>query len=509
MSSKSKRKSKKHQQNVVKSKRVPTHQQSVRLRQAIHAQSTGNFAFAEAEYRSLIAEKIKTPQVLCSLAAICAQSARWDEAKGLWKQALAISPRFLEAQMNLAHGLQRAGEIEQAESLYRRIISDHGQVVAAKYLLANLLKSKGEFSEASDLYQQIMVQQPSYTQAHFSYSGIHKYLDKTDPHIGLMLELNQKSGLTNENRIHLAFALARAFENIGDYPQAFQYMKSGNDLRYAEANYQIDSDRELMQSIIRTFSHEAMSRIQINPQTSNKPIFILGMPRSGTSLVEKIISSHSGVYGAGELEYIFQLGTRLFLKESNNFQFMPLDTYPGRSFELFGKRYLEKIDKLNHKCSRVSDKMPFNMMMIGLIKIALPNAKIINSVRDAKDNCLSIYKQNFTTGNYRFAYDLRTVAQFHKQYQLLMEHWHEVLPNQIYDVHYEALTQNPETEIRKLLAACDLEWQEACLNFDKSDGIVKTASAYQARQPIYTSSVKLWEKYAEFIQPMLDELKPA
>ena len=150
--------------------------------------------------------------------------------------------------------------------------------------------------------------------------------------------------------------------------------------------------------------------------------------------------------------------------------------------------------------------MPFNMMMIGLVKIALPNAKIIHCVRDARDTCLSLYKQNFTTGNYRFAYDLRTVAQFHKQYQQLMKHWHEVLPGEIYDVSYEELTQNPEAEIRKLLKACDLEWQDDCLNFDKSGGIVKTASAYQARQPMYTSSVKLWEKYQAYLGPLLDEL---
>lgn len=503
------RKPKKKLQKTVKPKRVITNQQDARLQQAVHAQSAGNLAFAEAEYRSLIAEKIRTPQVYCNLAAICARSERRKEAESLWHQALAISPRFLEAQMNLADGLQQAGKLEQAIDYYRRIISDHSQVFVAKYLLANLVKSQGKFSEARELYQQVMAQQPAYTQAHFSYSGIHHYPDRTDPHISLMLELYQKSGLTSENRIHLAFALAKAFENIEDYPEAFRFLKEGNDLRYKEFNYEIESDKELIQSIIRNFSREAMERVQITPESSNKPIFIVGMPRSGTTLVEKIISSHSDVYGAGELDYIFALGTRLFLKESLHFQFGPLEAYAKQAFELFGKGYLEKIKLLNSQCIRMTDKMPFNMMMIGLIKIALPNAKIIHCVRDAKDNCLSIYKQNFTTGNYRFAYDLQTVGQFHKQYQMLMSHWYQVMPGEIYDVSYEALTHDPEVEIRKLLAACDLDWQEDCLNFDKSAGIVKTASAYQARQPIYTSSVKLWEKYQEFLQPLLDELDEA
>jgi tetratricopeptide (TPR) repeat protein len=504
-----KRKVKNNLQKTVKPRRGISGQQNIRWQQAVRAQSVGKLAFAEAEYRSLLAEKIKTPQLFCNLAAICARSARRKEADALWKQALAISPRYLEAQMNLAESLQQAGDIEQAAEFYRQIISDHSQVVAAKYLLANLLKSQGKFSEAADLYQRVMAQQPGYTQAHFSYSGIHKYQDETDPHIGLMLELYQQNGLTNENRIHLAFALAKAFENIEDYPQAFRYLKTGNDLRYKEYNYQVDSDRELIQSIIRSFSREAMSRVRITPEASNRPIFILGMPRSGTSLVEKILSSHSDVHGAGELDYIFALGTRLFLKESLHYQFAPLETYPKQSFELFGKTYLEKIGLLGKQSRRLTDKMPFNMMMIGLIKIALPNAKIIHCVRDAKDNCLSIYKQNFTTANYRFAYDLKTLGQFHKQYQLLMNHWHEVMPGAIYDLNYEELTRNPEVETRKLLAACDLEWQDDCLNFDKTAGIVKTASAYQARQPMYTSSVNLWEKYQEYLQPLLDELNAA
>ena len=480
--------------------------QNMRLQQAAHAQSAGNLAFAESAYRGLIAEKIKTPQILCNLAAICARTDRRAEAVSLWKQALALSPRFLEAQMNLAESQQQAGQLERAIKSYRQIMSDHTQLVQAPYLLANILKSQGKFSEASEFYQQIMARQPTYTQAHFSYSSIHKYLDADDPHIGLMLDIYEKPELTVENRLQLAFALAKALEDVGDYEQAFKFLKTGNDLRAREFDYQIDGDRELIRSIIRSFSAEAMSRVRTNPQASNRPIFILGMPRSGTSLVEKIIASHSDVYGAGELDYIFALGTRLFLKESVHFQFRPVDSYPPQAFEQFGKTYMDKIALLGGEFPRLTDKMPFNAMMIGLIKIALPNAKIIHCERDARDTCLSIYKQNFTTGNYRFAYDLRAVAQFHKEYQLLMKHWREVMPGEIYDVSYEALTHEPETEIRKLLQACDLEWQEACLDFDKSDGIVKTASAYQARQPMYTSSVRLWQRYGDLIQPMLDEL---
>ena len=504
--SKKQRKPKKKFQQRVKPKHPVSNQQNIRLQQAVHAQSTGNPGYAESEYRALIAEKTRTPQIYCNLALICAQSARRSEADTLWKKALAIDPGFLEARMNLADSYQQAGNIEQATGQYERVISDHSGFVAAKYLLANLLKSQGKFDQASDYYQQIMSRQPDYTQAHFSYSGIHKYKDMTDPHITVMQALYQHKDLETDNRVYLAFALAKAFEDIGQYSQSFKYLETGNNLRHEEFNYQVDSDRELIQSIIRAFSREAMSKLQIKTGSSKKPIFIVGMPRSGTSLVEKILSRHADVHAAGELDYIFSLGTQLFLKESPHFLFKPLDSYSNSAFETLGKTYLEKIETLDDKASRLTDKMPFNMMMIGLIKIALPNAKIIHCVRDAKDNCLSIYKQNFTTGNYRFAYDLKSLGQFHEQYRLLMKHWHHVLGDEIYDISYESLTHHPEPEIRKLLAACDLDWQENCLDFEKGAGTVKTASFYQVRQPMYTSSVNLWEQYQDQLQPLFDAL---
>ncbi|HNP63665.1 MAG TPA: sulfotransferase [Woeseiaceae bacterium] len=483
-----------------------TSQQKARFQQAIHAHSVGQLAAAEAGYRALIADKIRTPELFCRLALICAQSERRDEADSLWKKALAIDPGFLEAQMNLADSYQLAGDLDRAVRTYRKILAEHEYFHIAKYMLANMLKSQGKMAEASELYRQIMAQQPDYTQAHFNFSGIHKYRDRSDPHIDQMLGLYQKVNLPTDGKIHLAFGLAKAFEDLGDYAEAFGYLQSGNDLRRSEFHYDIESDRSLIRSIIECFSQQALNRLQVSGESSNRPIFILGMPRSGTSLVEKIIASHSEVYGAGELDTLFALGTRHFLGAANNFEYQALDTYSPDIFNEIGKTYLQQLAALNTDAKRVTDKMPFNMMMIGIISVALPNAKIIHCVRDARDTCLSIYKQNFTTGNYRFAYDLKTVAQFYNLYSELMTHWHAALPGRIYDVRYEDLTADPDQEIRKLLSACDLAFEEDCLRFEKTEAVVKTASAAQVRQPMYRSSVALWERYEAFLQPMLDEL---
>jgi tetratricopeptide (TPR) repeat protein len=473
----------------------------------MHAHSAGSLAAAEAAYRALIDENVQSPDLYCRLALICVRSARRDEADVLWEKALAIDPDFLEAQMNLADSAQLAGDIERASRIYRQVIGSHKDYYIARYMLANLLKSQGKMDEASTLYRQVMAREPAYTQAHFSYAGIHRYRDRSDPHFDAMLEVYPQTGPGSVNRIHLDFALAKAFEDIGDYQQAFNYLESGNAARYAEFNYDIESDKELIDSIIDAFSSEAISRLEVKSQTSNRPIFIVGMPRSGTSLVEKIIASHSDVHGAGELDYMFALGTSRFLGESNNYQFQSLDSYAPETFEAVGKDYLEMIGRLDDQAARVTDKMPFNMMMVGLIRIALPNAKIIHCVRDARDTCLSILKQNFTTGNYRFAYNQKTVAQFHNLYRRLMAHWHATMPGDIYDVSYESLTHNPEAEIRSLLAACDLEFQERCVDFSKSKAVVKTASAFQVRQPMYTKSVGLWQEYRQFLGPMLEELQ--
>lgn len=483
-----------------------TQRQGALLQQGVLAQSQGDLAFAEKAYRALVAEKVQVAQPYCRLAQIYDQSERFEEARHLWTAALAIDPSSIQARMGLAAHHALLAKSEKAIEIYQQVLARQPGYIPARYLMANQHKARGEFAKAAALYQEIMVQQPDYTQAHFTYSGIHKYLSASDPHIGILRSLLDSGRMSVEQRVHLAFALSKAFEDLGDYPQAFRFLEMGNSFRRDTFHYNIDSDADLIGNIIRTFNREALSRLHVDANPSQRPIFIVGMVRSGTSLVEKILSSHTDVYGAGELQYVFTLASRLFLKRSLCYQFAALETYPANVFEQFGKAYLEKVALLDSQSPRVTDKMPFNMMMIGLIGIAFPNAKIVHCVRDARDTCLSIYRQNFTTGNYRFAYNLTSLGQFHNLYRKLMRHWHGVFPGAIYDINYESLTQNPEHEIRQLLDACGLGWQDDCLRFDKSPGIVKTASYHQVRQPMYTSSVNLWQKYAEFLQPLLDVL---
>jgi tetratricopeptide (TPR) repeat protein len=486
---------------------VLSQQQQARLNAAAQAHARGELAYAEAAYRALVGENVRIPQPYCGLAAICARTQRIDEAQELWRKALRIAPGYLEAEMNLAGSYQQRDDSERAMACYRKILARDSRNVQARYLLGNVLKSRGEFAEASAMYEQVMAQQPDYTQAHFTYSGIHRYQDSADPHIAEMSRLLDSGSLPVENRIQLAFALAKAYEDLEDWPSAFRYLELGNRLRRDTFHYSIEGDAEMFENIIRTFNREDLARLSVEGQPSKRPIFVIGMPRSGTSLIEKILASHSEVYGAGELDYLYSLGAGLFQDPSNRYLFRPLPDYPASQFDLLGRSYLQKLQTLNGEARRVTDKMPFNLLMLGLIRIALPNAKIVHCVRDPRDTCLSIYRQSFTTQNYRFAYDLDSIGRFHNLYRRLMAHWHEVFPGAIYDISYESLTADPETEIRRLLEACELEWQADCLSFHQTPGLVKTASFYQVRQPMYTRSVGLWKKYEAFLEPLLEVLE--
>jgi tetratricopeptide (TPR) repeat protein len=466
-----------------------------------------NFVKAADFYQKATVENPKFALAHLNLSFSLKQIGKLVDSERACKSALEIAPNYIQAEDFLGQILVSKGDLDQAQQVFEKLLSENPKNIKALYALGNIFKSQGEFKKACAYYQKIFSIQPKYSQAHFTYSSIYKYIDKKDPHIELMLEQYKIAERTSDSKIQLSFALAKAFEDIQDYDEAFKYLEEGNQLRFARYNYNIESDEVFVKSIIESFNTNSLNNLDVQATTSGAPIFIVGMPRSGTSLVEKILSTHTNVHAGGELDYFFQLGTQNLLTESSNYLFTPINNVPRELLENIGLQYIEKIKLLNSESRYTTDKLPFNFLLIGLIKKALPNARIIHCVRDAKDNCLSIYKKNFTTDNYRFAYNLKTLGQFHNLYSQLMEHWHSTFPHSIIDIKYESLVSNSEIEIKKLIAACDLEWQEECLNFHKSEAIVNTASAYQVRQPIYDSSIGIWTKYKSYLTPLFSELK--
>ena len=465
-----------------------------------------DFKKAISYYQQAISSNPKIAPAHLNLSFSFLQLGMLDESEQSCLKALKLLPNYIQAQDHLGQIYIAKGNLDKAQALYENQLIENKQNVKALYTLGNIFKSQGKLEQAKENYQNAFSIYPEYSQAHFTYASINKYVDVNDPHIQSMLAQYTKPNLPTENKIQLSFALAKAYEDLKDFKGAFNYLKTGNNLRHERNNYTIESDEKFIKNIIKTFTKESVESLQIKAQTSTKPIFIIGMPRSGTTLVEKILASHSEVYGAGELEHFFKLSTDNFLTEETDYLFAPLNTYAKDKLENIGKSYLKQIELLSSDAGYVTDKLPFNMLMVGFIKIAFPNAKIIHCVRNAQDNCLSIFKKNFTTDNYRFAYNLKTLGQFHKLYQSLMEHWHSNFPNAIYDIEYETLIKSPEQEIKNLITACELNWEESCMDFHQTDAVIKTASAYQVRQPIYDTSVGLWKNYEENISELLVEL---
>lgn len=465
-----------------------------------------NYNKAISFYKKAIENDNKNATARLNLSFCLLQSGQFKESEEFCKQAIAITPQFPQAYQLMGEIAFAIGDLERAENIFKKQLTANPKNVQITYLLGNLYKSKGKLDKAAEFYQQALNLAPSYTQAHFSYASIHKYKQTDDKHILMMSELEQNNQLPQEGKLQLAFALAKAYEDINDYDKSFKYLDKGNAIRYQRYQYSIETDVNFIASIIKAFSKEAVANIKINAQDSQKPIFIVGMPRSGTTLIEKILSSHSLVNAGGELDYFFHLGTNKFISESNGFLYESLSSYSNELFENIGKTYLNQIEQLSQNSSFITDKLPFNFLMIGFIKLAFPNAKIIHCERNAEDTCLSIYKKNFATDNYRFAYNLKTIGQFYNLYRDIMTHWHEVFPDSILNVKYEKVVEQPAAEIKTLLDYCGLNWEEDCLNFHKTDAVIKTASAYQVRQPIYDSSVNLWKKYNRHLAPLVDEL---
>ncbi|MEW6993074.1 sulfotransferase [Colwelliaceae bacterium MEBiC 14330] len=465
-----------------------------------------NFKLAKEYYLQAIAVREESGIAYLNLSISLLQLGELDDSELACHKAISYEPKLIQARDNLGQILIAKGALDRAQAVFEQLINENPSNVNALYILGNIFKSQGKLNEASTSYQKAFSIQPSYSQAHFTYASIRQYQSKDDAHIKQMIEQIKLKELPTQNKIQLSFALAKAYEDIKDYPQAFEYLAQGNDLRFKPYNYTISADEAFINNIIDTFNKKTINRLNITAEKSAKPIFIIGMPRSGTTLVEKILSSHNDVHGAGEIDNFFKLATDNFLTESTGFLYSKLDSYEKHQLESVGSKYLQQIQKINQGALHITDKLPFNMLMVGLIKIALPNAKIIHCVREPRDNCLSIFKNNFTTDNYRFAFNLKAIGQFYNLYRKLMAHWHDTFPGAIYEVSYESIVEDSELEIRKLIAACGLEWQDQCLQFDKSQSIVTTASAVQVRKPIYNKSVGIWKKYQDFLQPLFDAL---
>jgi len=358
--------------------------------------------------------------------------------------------------------------------------------------------------DAINHYEQALKCNPNYAEAHKNLSSLKNYKNG-DPQILLMQEAVSNPEITDKDRKYLCFALAKVNEDLDNKDDLFNYLNEGNRLRKEELGYSIEYDRKEFATIKEIFSiqHPVVDITNLSEQSKIQPIFIVGMPRSGTTLVEQILASHSKVYGAGEQDTLRKLASKLLSKHSTKAIQQHKSPFSKDTITSIRKEYLATLSSLDVPERIITDKMPDNFKWIGLILSALPEAKIIHLIRDARATCWSNYKSYFTRKGIGFAYDFSDLAEYYQLYSDLMRVWHQHYPEKIYDLCYEELTENQEEETQKLLHYCGIDWEEQCLAFHENNRPIITLSALQVRQKMYQGSSEAWKKYENYLQPLI------
>jgi len=421
-----------------------------------------------------------------------------------YRQAIDSEPAYVDAQFNLGIALERQGKSREAIACYRATLILNPGYVDARHNLGVTLESLGHVEDAVAEYRKAIATSPDYARAYYRIaSAAPEMLDEAER---LAMEALQSNlDPAGDAAIHLHFGLASAYAEVGRSDDAITQWKRGNRKKRATFSYDVADSTQFHVRIADQFTPELFNTRGGQGHDDDKPIFVVGMPRSGTTLVEQILASHPRVSAAGELTVLGDI----IRKTANN---LDAGTYPEivRTLdeEYLHSAALEYVRQLRThapSASHVVDKMPGNFLYVGMIKLMLPNARIIHCVRDPVATCFSCYTQLFNSPQ-RFTYDLTELGTYYSSYRRLMAHWHQVLPGEIFDLHYEDLVADQETLTRRLLEFCALDWDETCLAFHETQRPVRTASATQVRKPIYKSALTGWREYDGCLVPLLKAL---
>ncbi|MCA9001371.1 MAG: sulfotransferase [Planctomycetes bacterium] len=410
---------------------------------------------------------------------------------------------------NLISALEQQGKHQEALESARLALKRNDRFPDNFNNLGALLKFKGELDEARSLFEKAVELDPAHGEAWRNLVATKRFEDASDPQIAVMKEQVAKAGPRQQINPSLHFALAKALEDVGQYDEAFEQYQKGNRKVRGAQSYDKTSLERIVDAAIEVQGEEFFAQGPVPNATDAAPILIVGMPRSGSTLIEQILASHPEVFGAGETAV---LGNTLGLTGNSTLarvQSIAKQTEVGLA--KLGRMYTDRLQDLAPDAKRIADKFLLNFMHLGFLFRAVPNARIVHATREPMDNALACYKVRFTSP-LPFAYDLEELGHFHNQMQRLMAHWRRFMPESILTMPYEGLVANQEAETKRLLEFCGLEWDDAVLQFHKTERPVHSASSTQVRQPMYTGSVGRWKKYAAHLEPLrraLGEFAPA
>ncbi|MFK5950362.1 MAG: sulfotransferase, partial [Methylococcales bacterium] len=426
-----------------------------------------------------------------------------DKAINNYKLAIKHMPDNTNYLYKYAFAVARTGDFDNATKLAKTILKDVPEHVATKSLLVSIYEKTGQHEEGWKQIKSLSEVNPDNPYIVITFGKYALRNGQQEEAIKKLKYNLQKPNLKTDDKLSMHMLLGKLYDSIEAYSNAFSHFSQANNLKYND--YDIAVFEQQVSSYISYFTKEKYNQLVKSKNTSDAPVFILGMPRSGTSLLEQIISSHSQVYGAGELNNIPSLANAL--EEKNTLINFPqlLDDTNIEELDGYACEILDSMKSLSPDSKKVVDKLPHNFLFVGLIHKLFPNAKIINCVRDPIDNCLSCYFQHFG-GYHPYAYNLNHLGKYYQQYQKLMRHWDIELQIPILNIHYEDVVNDTKKQIENLLCFLGLEWEEACLEFHKNKRKVNTASYTQVERKIYTESMQRWRNYEPYIQELISAI---
>ncbi|MBI1195060.1 MAG: tetratricopeptide repeat protein [Gammaproteobacteria bacterium] len=433
----------------------------------------GRLAEAEAAFRRAIKDHPdQAANIYSALGVVLHSQERTDDAIAAMQKAVALRPDYLDGHVNLAEALRQQGRIDEAVAEFRKAIALAPQRGSLWHQLADSVR----------------------------------YADPEDPDIAAMKAALEHPGINDHDRMYLAFALAKAYDDCREADLAFPFMELANRLKRTTFGYDPERDRRMFDSIKTRFTAELFAQPPKSPPaTAIRPVFIVGMPRSGTSLVEQILSCHPKVQARGE-RHDLQWSIERVLRESGLDEKNTLATIPTEVLQKIASAYLDGMGADENR-PWLTNKLPFNFLYIGWVRLLFPDAPIVHCRRDPLDTCLSIYQRLFPSLD-GFAYDQAELGRYYRAYTDLMQHWETIFPGRIYEVEYESLVANQKPETRRLLDYCGLDWDDSCLNFHEKRRIVSTASFEQVRRPLYSDSVRRADAYRRHLGTLLENLGP-
>ena len=441
-----------------------------------------------------------------TLGPVLLEANKYIEAIDCYQAALRCEPENAAIWAGLGNAYAQASYPEKSVEAFEKAIAFGAESANIYMGYAHVLKTVGNRPGALKAYRAAIRIRPDFGEVYWSMANL-KVFPFGDAEIRAMEAQLEKPGLSDSAEIHFRFALGKAYEDKQDYDNAWHYYDSGNRKQRPLVAHDPLEMEQRHREIMEVFSPEFITNHSGNGFDARDPILIVGLPRSGSTLVEQILASHSQVEGTSELPVLSKLAASVGRYRADDRQFPAgLLELRKRDWRAYGQQYMDgtRRHRLTDK-PFFTDKLPNNFPLIGLLHLILPNARVINARRHPLDSCLGCYKQLFAKGQ-NFTYDVEDLAHYYRNYDTVIKHWQQVLPGKVLDVHYEETVTDLENQVRRILDHCGLPFEESCLRFHETERAVKTASSEQVRQPIYTGALGMWRNYEQYLELWIDEL---